>query len=306
MIKKTLKVIGIIVFVIILLIAGLLIVLSLKPSAPNNYTVKTETGGSIEAKYLAEGTYKTKKFTVTADGDLEKFTIYYPEELIKTDFQYPVVIMVKGTGVKASKYQSVLKHLASWGFIVIGNEHPSSGFGESTDQTLEFLINQNQDPESILFNKIDLERVGLEGHSQGGAGCLTELSISPYKDYFKTAVALSPTHEEMAHALGWLYELDKIDVPVLMMAGTETDFETQSVIPIEKMNEMFDKIPGLYKVMTRRIGADHGMMLYTADGYATAWLMWQLQGDQEAAKAFIGDNPELLNNPLYQDQKINN
>ena len=72
------------------------------------------------------------------------------------------------------------------------------------------------------------------------------------------------------------------------------------------MNEMFNKIPASDKAMARRIGADHGMMLYTADGYATAWLMWQLQGDQEAAKAFTGDNPELLNNLLYQDQKINN
>ena len=56
--------------------------------------------------------------------------------------------------------------------------------------------------------------------------------------------------------------------------------------------------------MMRRIGAEHGQMLYSADGYATAWLIWQLQGDAEAAKAFIGNDPEILNNPLYQDQRI--
>ena len=38
----------------------------------------------------------------------------------------------------------------------------------------------------------------------------------------------------------------------------------------------------------RRIGAEHGQMLYIADGYVTAWFMWQLQGDEEASKAFIG------------------
>ena len=302
--KKFLKVLGITILTIILLIVALLVFIFLKPNAPNDYTDKTETGGIIEAKYLAQGNYDIKTITIDADGDLEKFTICYPEELKKTDRQYPVVIMVNGTGVKASKYQSVLKHLASWGFIVIGNEHPSSGFGQSTDQTLEFLITQNQEPNSFLFNKIDLARIGLEGHSQGGAGCLTELSISPYKDYFKTAVALSPTHEETAHGFGWLYELDKIEVPIFMIAGTETEFETELVIPIDKMVEMFNKISSSDKAMARRIGADHGMMLYTADGYATAWLMWQLQGDEEAAKAFIGDNPELLDNPLYRDQRI--
>ena len=32
--------------------------------------------------------------------------------------------------------------------------------------------------------------------------------------------------------------------------------------------------------------------------------MWQLQNDSEAAKVFIGENAELLNNKLYQDQRI--
>ena len=32
--------------------------------------------------------------------------------------------------------------------------------------------------------------------------------------------------------------------------------------------------------------------------------MWQLQSDEGAAKAFIGDSPELMNNSMYQDQRI--
>ena len=36
----------------------------------------------------------------------------------------------------------------------------------------------------------------------------------------------------------------------------------------------------------------------------TAWFMWQLQGDDAAAKAFIGEKPELMDNELYQEQKI--
>lgn len=33
--------------------------------------------------------------------------------------------------------------------------------------------------------------------------------------------------------------------------------------------------------------------------------MWQLQGDEEAAKAFVSENPEIMINELYQDQKVN-
>ena len=88
-----------------------------------------------------------------------------------------------------------------------------------------------------------------------------------------------------------------------MLAGTEGWFETESVIPLEDMNNMFDRLGG-EKFMARRIGAEHGQMLYTADGYVTAWFMWILQGDAYAAKAFLGDSPEIMNNPLYQDQRI--
>lgn len=32
--------------------------------------------------------------------------------------------------------------------------------------------------------------------------------------------------------------------------------------------------------------------------------MWQLQNDEVASKAFIGSSPSVLQNELYQDQKI--
>lgn len=45
-------------------------------------------------------------------------------------------------------------------------------------------------------------------------------------------------------------------------------------------------------------------MLYSADGYITAWFMWHLQGGEEASKALVGDNAEILDNKLYQNQRI--
>ena len=59
--KKFLKVLGITILTIILLIVLLLVFFFLKPNAPNNYTDSTETGGIIEAKYLARGSYGIKQ-----------------------------------------------------------------------------------------------------------------------------------------------------------------------------------------------------------------------------------------------------
>lgn len=58
------------------------------------------------------------------------------------------------------------------------------------------------------------------------------------------------------------------------------------------------------KVAMRRKNTVHNEVLYKADGYVTAWFMWQLQGDTEAAKAFLGEQPEISTNPYYTDQKI--
>ena len=68
------------------------------------------------------------------------------------------------------------------------------------------------------------------------------------------------------------------------------------------MKEMYKKITSS-KVMAIKKEQNHGEMLYSSDGYVTAWFMWQLQGDEEAAKAFIGDAPEIMHNVLYQDQQ---
>lgn len=301
--KKVLKVAGVIVLTVIVMVTGLLGFISLRPAAPHHYTRKTNTGGDLEAKYLSLGPCKTSHLTSEVEGILEKFTIFYPAELEDSDNIYPAVIMVNGTGIPATKYKSVLKHLASWGFVVVGNEDPSSGSGESTEITLRYLLSENENDASIFHHKIDTDNIGLEGHSQGGAGVFSALSITEHKDLYKAAVALSPTQEETAAALGWPYELDKINVPLFMLAGTQGEFETQMVLPIEAMNTMYDKIPSS-KAMARKVGMEHGQMLYSADGYATAWLLWHLQGDEEAANIFAGASPEIINNSLYQDQKI--
>lgn len=185
----------------------------------------------------------------------------------------------------------------------MGNDDGNTGFGKSADETIDYIKKASVDKDSVFYEKIDLDNIGITGHSQGGAGVFTSISIMEHRDKYKTAVALSPTHEETALTFGWNYDLTKINIPTLIVAGTQGDFETKMVLPIEKMIDMYNKIPAS-KVMMRRIGAEHGQMLYSADGYVTAWFMWHLQNDKEASQAFTSDSPEILKNELYQDQKI--
>ena len=302
--KNIIKIIAIILLILILLVGGLLLFISTIPSVPTHYTRTIKIGGLIEAKYLQFGPYHITNQKEKGTELTKYFHIYYPQEIEKTQKQYPVVIILNGTGILPKKYPALFQHLASWGFIVIGNDDPSTGFGLSADETIDYLIKINDDQNHILYHHIDFKHIGITGHSQGGAGVLTAVSHTKHQNIYKTAVALSPTHEKMAHDFGWSYDLTQISIPLFIIAGTKGDFETKAVIPLEAMIEMYNKVPSS-KVMMRRKDTDHGGMLYSADGYVMAWFMWQLQDNEEASKVFTGNNPEIMQNELYQDQKIN-
>ena len=273
------------------------------PMVPLDYVDTVKTGGDIEAKYIKKGSFEIAYFEEKTNDSLKKYEIYYPKELETTEKKYPVVVFTNGTGVAGSKYVALFEHLASWGFVVIGNEEPETWNGISSDKSIGYLLEQNEKSDSRFYQKIDVDNIGITGHSQGGAGVFNAITECKNASVYKTAVSLSPTHEEQAISMKWHYDLTQINIPLMIVAGTKGDFETQLVIPIEKMIEMYDKIPS-DKVMMRKTGYEHGEMLYVADGYVTAWLMWQLQNDNDAAKAFTGDTPEIMNNKLYQDQKI--
>ena len=293
-----LKIAGIVLLVLILLIAGFLFWLSRRPFVPNNYTETVETGGALEAKYLAMGPYEVKHVKAEAPEDWKEFVAYYPAQLEDSGDQWPAVVFVNGTGVYAAKYPALFRHLASWGFIVLGNEDPGTFSGDSTDATLAWLLEQNGDPDSVFYQKVDTAHMGLSGHSQGGVGVFNAISEQPNGGLYTCAVSLSPTQEDLAAALNIPYDPSKTVIPTLVLAGTSND-----VITPEGMEKLYGKLGGP-KAMALRTDTDHGSMLYSGDGYVTAWLMYWLRGDEEAGKAFWGEAPELAGNPNWRGVQI--
>lgn len=299
--KLLLKIIGIAALVLVVLVmaaAGVLYYgLYYAKSGPKGYTETVETGGEIEAEYLKMGPYAVKRYREDAEKPMDKYLFYYPAELENSDRRYPVVLVVNGTGVFANKSRYYLEHLASWGFIVLDNYDPSTFSGESADRTLARLLELGEDSGSVFCGKVDKENIGITGHSQGGVGVFNAVQNWEHSGLYKCAVSISPTEEELANAIGMTYASSKTEIPTLLLCGREND-----VISPEKLGAMYDGLKAP-KAMAVRRDANHGEMLYCADGYATAWFMWRLQGDEHAGRAFAGEDPELLRNALYQDQK---
>ena len=271
------------------------------PMVPEKYIAEVTTGGDVEEKYMAAGSYEIGYFEAdyAENADIKKIEIWYPKELETSGEKYPVVVFVNGTGVAASRYKPVFEHLASWGFIAIGNEDPSTWEGKKADATLSWLLAANEDETSIFYHRVDTNNVGITGHSQGGVGVFHAINETEHKELYKCAVSLSPTQEDMAEALKMPYDSSKTAIPVMILAGAPND-----VISLEGLNDMVKKISAGV-VAARRSNTDHGQMLYSGDGYVTAWFMWQLQGDETAAAAFLGENAEILHNANWQDVMIN-
>jgi hypothetical protein len=293
---------GKILLILIAIAAVLLVYLIRKQAVPKNYE-NGETGGPLEEKYLAHGSYEVSFTSEKAMQDFQKYEIWYPSALTDSDTVWPVIVISNGTGIKASKAKQMFRHFASWGFIVIGTEEEYSWNGFSAEMSLTHLLRRNEDPDSIFYHHINTEAIGALGHSQGGVGAINAATEQAHGSYYRTIVAESPTAMDLADALEWSYAPSGITVPVLLLASTGS-MDENTVIPLSSLQKIYDAVPDeVMKVMARHNNADHSNMLYCADGYVTAWFLYQLCGDAEAGTVFT-ENGELRQNSLYQDVQI--
>ena len=291
------------------------------PSVTADYYTQTQTGGEIEEIYTAMGEYDVDYAEYPAqDLLIKQYKIWYPSALAGEEGrEWPIVVMANGTGVPASRYAPVFRHLASWGFVVIGNEMQNSWSGGASAGALDLLAELNEDPSSLFYHKLDLDNVGSAGHSQGAIGAINAVTTQPNGDSYKALYLASTPSSLYASTLEWAYDPALIDVPCFMTAGTglldageagspEVAEEAQevSISPLWSQEENYGLIPdSVPKLRARRTGADHAEMLPWPDGYMTAWFMYWLQGDEAAGRAFFGPDAEIVQNPLWQDIEKN-
>ena len=312
-----------------LLIVGVTLLMIISNYKGANYWKFAEPQGEIETQYTGLGEYKVSLAEFDAPGTVwEKYEIWYPSDLEQSDETYPVVVIANGTGMKASKLRTIYEHLASWGFVVAGNEDEHARTGVSSAATLDLILSLNEAPQSIFYGRIDTEHIGIAGHSQGGVGAINAVTQQENGSAYKAICAQSTTSSALAFALNlldgtmggdWNCDVSKLSIPSFMVSGTGSadagnvdesrlelaEHETQGICPLWWLQECFDAIPGTTpKVIARLTGKDHGDIPHSADGYMTAWFMYWLQGDEEAGKVFFGESAEIKANGNWQDVQI--
>ncbi len=314
---------GLLIAIAVILVGGIALMLVANESE-KNYSKHTQTEGKIEKKYSDHGELEVayKEYSVD-DEVIGKYAVWYPSELESKDHKYPVVIFANGTGSTSSTYKYFLTHLSSWGFIAVGNDDKDTRTGASLEETIKFLIKENDNKESAFYQKIDLDNIGIGGHSQGGPAVFNMVTNQEHGNMVKALYAASATssYHTAIFGNGWEYDIANVNIPVFLSAGTGAwDAGTattkdqvnddkkgiaQGICPLWSLQENYNLLPETTdKVIARKKNTDHGDSYKQFDGYMTAWFMWQLQSDEEAAKAFVGENPEIITNQLYQNQQV--
>ena len=189
----------------------------------DGYNNDVKTSAPLEQKYTLKGNYEVSYYEQDANNkQWKKYEIWYPTEMETSEGTYPVVVMVNGTGVAVSKYKPIFEHLASWGVIVIGNEDESAGNGASASASLDYILTLNSDSNSKFYGKIDVDNIGIGGHSQGGLGTINAVTAQDNGNSYKVMYAASaPTLQISVDLLKAPFDISGVNIPCFMVAGTK-------------------------------------------------------------------------------------
>lgn len=290
-----------------LLIAGALCLAACsKDAVDDGYQDKYIYTSPLETKYAADGNYAVTHETHDAvEPRVGQYQVWYPNAVKTSDHRWPAVVVANGSGVNASRYEPLFRHLASWGFIVVGNEDPSTWDGLTTILSLQHLLDLDGDAISPLYGKLDTTAIGLAGHSQGGVSVFNAATMYDLSHLFRAIVPQSACGPDLAESMNWPYSASLVSVPTLLMAGTGRS-DAESICTLESMYQNYDSISGQPVMMGRLIGIDHSDVLPRGEAYTMAWMLYWLCNDQEAARCFVGDDAEMLSNSQWQDVKHKN
>lgn len=283
------------------------------------------------------GTYSA---ILVGDKSLATHTIFRPKDLSVFGATNKLPIIAWGNSGCANSPSgcvNFLSEIASHGFLVIaigpvqtggggGGGMMGAGGGTKSSQLLDAInwaIAQNTNAAGRYYNKIDISKIGVTGHSCGG---LQALEVSPDPRITTTIVcdsgilnssggaapaaggAAMPGRAGAGGGMAGMPPLTKdhlakLHAPVLYLLGGSSDMAYANGMD-DYMR--IDKLPAFMANMD----VGHGGTYARPHGgefakVALAWFQWQLKGDTEAAKMFTGEPCGLSKSPGWKVEKKN-
>ncbi len=273
--------------------------------------------GTIEQKYYAQGTWAV---TVSLGGACcdsagNKFDLYMPTPLGANNFKHPILTWGNGTNASSSQYTYFLKHMASWGFVVIATQDMNAGPGQTILDAAKFLIAANGNSGSPFFQKLDINNIGSFGHSQGATGALNAQIKSA--GAIKTVIPIElPAQMWCSSGVNCADTSKMTGGSIFLIDGTADGIISPATQPsfvpgLQSIDAYYKAAPSpVLKVKGTLNGPNHNDVqgqpdcssvpigcangVYGYLGYPTAWFMFQLQADSVAHGAFVNGTGEMF------------
>jgi pimeloyl-ACP methyl ester carboxylesterase len=276
-------------------LASLLAMLTLAPAqAQSRSAERFESAGPYEVIVIAK--------PLCCDSKGNAVEIHLPRAR-RAGETFPIVTWGNGTWAKPEKYAFLLRHLASWGMIVVATRDSSVGTGETLLDALALLAN------SEAGSLADRRRIAAIGHSQGASGAFNA-AAAPSSGIATTVLIDLPgrrlcNREHCAAIPTGLQGKQS----VLFLSGEKDPLSSP-----EMVDSYFSEVPaGRLRAKAAVAAADHNdiqgqpacqpFAIGCRNGvgaflpYVTAWLRWQLTTDKAAAAVFTGRAAPFARDP---------
>jgi hypothetical protein len=239
---------------------------SADPSQPGPFTTVTENNVGPAVGAGADG------------GAPVAFTLFRPADLAQGGLCHPVVTWGNGTGTSPSIYRVLLTQLASHGFVVIASNSPNVAQGTPAPMVagVQWVMDQNADPTSVMYQRIDTTHAGATGHSQGGFATVTAGADA-------RIVAIAPIAGATATR--------NLHGPALLLCGG-----MDTTVPCSTVMSAFSGINNQPVMLADQLNVDHvnwitfrsGGTLNPYEVAVTAWMRVHLMGDTALRPMFYG------------------
>jgi hypothetical protein len=286
------------------------------PTAPEpTYTFD----GPIEAKYAHTGPWAVSMIETADACDIEGHTcfIYYPTKLGfnaqtgQNGFKHPVIAWASGTIaaphlVAVEHYDQYLRHLASWGFVVVMSRDGWTTRGNTAAEAATYMVRENARAGGLFRNKLDTANMGMGGHSQGGGAAAALLAAqSPlFKAYLSAqgagqifgGLVISNLYPDTPMSTG-LTSLSDVTQGSILYVNSLTDHIVSgldaALLYYQTTSDSIDKVMGVLTTYGHEtVRGNPGCATPEAcaanpyRGLSVAWFLWKLRGIDDAHSMF--------------------
>lgn len=212
--------------------------------------------------------------------------VFYPKALEESNAAYPVVVWANGTGCVTSLYYELLRSFAAAGYIVVADTTVMSANGKDQISAIDYIADKNAQADSVLFGKVNTEKICAAGHSQGGRSAVNAAAADSRIDCVLSIAGSS-----------YKSEAKGVSCPAFFMTGT-ADLMVLSSMWVKPA---YEAVQGSAVYASLKNGV-HTTCIFSPEkisGYAIAWLDANLN-DSDAASAVFAANGALANDKAWK------